>query len=99
MITSCIFNKKHAKAGTVRDGVIMNLKSAKRVLIIGGLLSLVLFALFILLHRPVILYICLAAALITVVVWGLYGRCPHCGQFLHIANYEHCPHCGEKIES
>ena len=76
----------------------MKVGTAKKILYIGCILSLVLFGLFIILQRPVICYICLAVGLITAAVWGMYGRCPHCGQFLHMANYEHCPHCGEKIE-
>ncbi|MBQ3467755.1 MAG: hypothetical protein IJH21_05515 [Oscillospiraceae bacterium] len=76
----------------------MNLRSAKRFLYIGCIVSVVLFALFMILQRPVLCYICLTVGAITVFVWHMYGRCPNCGKFLHIANYEHCPHCGEKID-
>ena len=76
----------------------MNLGSAKRFLYIGCIVSVVLFALFMILQRPVICYICLAVGAVTAFVWGMYGRCPNCGKWRHMANYEHCPHCGEKIE-
>ena len=76
----------------------MNLRSAKRFLYIGCIVSVVLFALFMALQRPIFCYICLAVAATTAFIWGMYGRCPNCGEWLRIANYEHCPHCGEKIE-
>ena len=76
----------------------MSLRCAKKILYIGCIVSVVLLALFLVLRRPAICYICLAAAAATAFIWGMYGRCPHCGKWLHMANYEHCPHCGEKIE-
>jgi hypothetical protein len=82
----------------VRKVFNVNLRFAKRILYIGCMLSVVLFALHLILQRNVFCYICLAVAVITAAVWGLYGRCPHCGRFIGVSNYEYCPHCGEKIE-
>ncbi len=76
----------------------MNVGTAKKFLYIGYILSLTPLALSVILHRPVICYICLVVGAITASVWGMYGRCPHCGKFLHTPN-KNCPYCNEKIES
>ena len=87
---------KNLKLGMEEFNV--NIGSAKKFLYIGCILSIVLFALYLILQRNVFIYICLATAVITAAVWGLYGKCPHCGRFIHVSNYEYCPHCGERIE-
>ncbi len=32
------------------------------------------------------------------IIWGVFGRCPHCKEYLGRNLGEYCPRCGEKID-
>ena len=76
----------------------MKLKTAKYIF--GA--ACILMVLFIILcshtKRMVFGYLGIAFAIIGVVFWVIFGRCPNCGRYLGMIRGHYCPRCGEKID-
>ena len=82
----------------LREGVKMNLKTAKYILALSGVLMILLVLVGSSTKNRFILLGGLAVAFLGTIFWAVFGRCPGCGKYLGRANEKYCPHCGEKIE-
>ena len=76
----------------------MKLKTAKIVLAVGcGLMALFVLLCSALNDRR-LGYIAVGFAVVTVIFWLIFGRCPTCGGYLGSGGGKYCPHCGEKLK-
>lgn len=76
----------------------MKLKTAKYMLFVFCLLMVVSLVVCSVTKIKLIGYLGIAFALLGVIFWVIFGRCPRCGGFLGRSSGKYCPHCGEKVD-
>ena len=77
----------------------MKLKTAKIIVIVGGVLMVLALLLYVSMEKKVYGYVGAALAFASAIFWLMFGRCPACGRYLGGLGWgKYCPYCGEKLE-
>ena len=76
----------------------MKLKTAKCIMAVFCVLTVLFLILCSITKRMLWGYIGVVFAIIAVIFWLIFGRCPNCGRYLGRIIGRHCPHCGEKLD-
>ena len=75
----------------------LNLGQVRFLLVVLAALGLVLLSLARAFWSTVLLYGGLICYVLSVLVWFVLNRCPHCHKRLGRSTSLYCPHCGEKL--
>ena len=76
----------------------MKLKTVRTVTGILIALTLLLYAAFVLTRLMVFAWTCFGAAILMLVFWLAFWKCPYCGEFLGRDRCKYCRHCGAKLD-
>nr|MBQ6242992.1 hypothetical protein [Lachnospiraceae bacterium] len=75
----------------------LELKIVKRILLIGFTVVCLCIIVCAATKLDLFAYIGIGLAVVTLIFWVIFGRCPACGKFLRRSSSKICRFCGQQI--
>ncbi len=75
----------------------MKLEKVRLLMVLLSILALVLFPLASGLKNEPLMYGALFCFVLSVLVWFIFYRCPHCRKFLGQSTKTFCPYCKKRL--